>query len=943
MHKPSLVCMVALLCIASCAEVSAAQDKKPSFDFYTHGPYRPDVPRPESILGYEIGDRETTYWEQDKVVAAIANAAKDRVRIIPYGTSNEGRPLRILVITAPENLARIDEIRSNNLRLADPRALSEADADGMAKTAPAIVWINENIHGDESTSFESAMPLIYNLAASQEPGMLDLLKNSVVIVNPTFNPDGHERFAVYHNSVGMFDPNNDALEHAQPWAMYGRFNHYRFDMNRDKLAYSQKEVREEVAEYLRWQPHVYIDQHGEVDQYFFPPVALAINPNFDVALQQKWVDIFGRGNASAFDRYGWDYFTRKTFDYFFVGYNDTFAGINGAIGMTYETDGGGNLGFAWERSDGTVITLRDGAAHHLVTALATIETAVANREARMRDFYTFHKNAIAEGQAGPIKKVVIVPGNAPDRAAQLVASLRRGGIEVSVASAGFNSSAAHRYGDPKNVAQQKRFDAGAYVVDLAQPQGRMARAYLEPEATLNPEFVQEELARRDRNDHRGKNTPQESPGFYDITAWSLPLVFDVESYWLGDAVDVTSTPVGAVVEPDAGMRPPFAPEGRVTGGHGTSAYVFPYDTTASARLAIALLRDGFRVGVSPYPLKAGGKQFATGTFILRTQRNPSTLPARIAELARATGVEVTAVDSQYADDATTGIGSEEIRQLKTPRILVAAGDSVSQTSYGALWYMLERELHVPFTAMDVEQIGSTDLSRFNVVVLPDGYSGGYSARLGKETVEKLRAWADDGGTIVAFGGAASYLANKDFKLTTAAAVTGDDDSSGAEPAEDAAAAEPTPDAQTKGKSEKKNPEAESAESDAKKSAKPEKPVPSSPLYVPGAIFLATVDHNYLLSYGISEDWLPVPVNTDLFLKPSKDGANVLAFPKDVVRLAGFIWPKNTTQLLGGTSYLVDEPTGRGHVILFTEDVAFRRIWRGLDRLVINAMMLAPAR
>jgi hypothetical protein len=375
MRKSALFCLIAILALATAA--SAAIQEKPRFDLYARGPYRAGIPRPEAILGYELGSRETTYWEQERVVRAIADAAKDRDKIVQYGVSVEGRPLRIAVVTSPANHAKLDAIRANVARLADPRSLSESDAAEIARTSPVIVWINHNIHGDESTSFESSMALLYTLAASEDARIAEALENCVVVLNPTFNPDGHERFAVYHNSVGTFDPNNDAYEHGQPWAMYGRFNHYRFDMNRDHLAISQPEVQQEIAEYLRWNPQVYVDQHGEVDQYFFPPVALPINENLGVSLQEKWLDIYGRGNAAAFDRNGWDYFNRKTFDFFYPGYTDTWSAFNGAIGMTYETDGGGNLGFAWRRSDGTVVTLFDGIAHHLVAALATIETSSA--------------------------------------------------------------------------------------------------------------------------------------------------------------------------------------------------------------------------------------------------------------------------------------------------------------------------------------------------------------------------------------------------------------------------------------------------------------------------------------------------------------------------------------------------------------------------------------
>ena len=184
-----LACLVLALCPAGLVRAASSPqsaDRKPAFDLYSRGPYRSDVPRPESILGYELGTRETTYWEQERVVRAIADAATDRVKVFPYGKTVEGRPLRIVAISSPENMARIETIRANALRLADPRSLPAAEATELARTMPAIVWLNQNVHGDESTSFESGMALIYNLAATQEPKLLESLKNCVVIVNPSY-------------------------------------------------------------------------------------------------------------------------------------------------------------------------------------------------------------------------------------------------------------------------------------------------------------------------------------------------------------------------------------------------------------------------------------------------------------------------------------------------------------------------------------------------------------------------------------------------------------------------------------------------------------------------------------------------------------------------------------------------------------------------------------
>jgi hypothetical protein len=123
--------------IAAALRDSARDDR--AFSFTARGPYRPQVPRPEAILGYRIGDRNTQYAEQERVLLAIADAAKDRVRVEEIGATHEGRRMRIYIVSAPENVARLDEIRASLDRLADPRGASQADLDAaLARPIPGL-------------------------------------------------------------------------------------------------------------------------------------------------------------------------------------------------------------------------------------------------------------------------------------------------------------------------------------------------------------------------------------------------------------------------------------------------------------------------------------------------------------------------------------------------------------------------------------------------------------------------------------------------------------------------------------------------------------------------------------------------------------------------------------------------------------------------------------
>ena len=230
------------------------------------------------------------------------------------------------------------------------------------------------------------MQVAYQLAASDEPQTVELLKSLVIVLNPSANPDGHERFAAWYNSVAVGADHPWAFEQNEPWSITGRYNHYRFDMNRDLVAQSQREVRAMMDGILRWHPQVFVDHHSTTPTFFFPPVAQAVNMNLP-AQTTKWFDTYGRGNAAAFDKYGWQYFVRGVFDFFYVGYWDEWSTFQGATGMTYETDGGPE--FRRRRDDGTITTLRDGIAHHYIASLATLETTAKNRQNRLLDYYDF--------------------------------------------------------------------------------------------------------------------------------------------------------------------------------------------------------------------------------------------------------------------------------------------------------------------------------------------------------------------------------------------------------------------------------------------------------------------------------------------------------------------------------------------------------------------------
>ncbi len=756
-----------------------AQEREDRFDFYARGPYREGVPRPQTILRYDVGEFHTNYAMMERVIGALAQGAPDRVRVFDIGLTNEYRAQHVVAISSPENIARLDEIKANMKRLSDPRGLSDAEAQRLISSTPVVVWLSYTIHGNESASFEAMMQVAYHLAASNEPETLETLRNSVALINVCANPDGHERFVTWYNSFGVGNAEPSAAEHDEPWSVYGRVNRYRFDLNRDNVATSQVETRNMQRAYLDWNPQVAVDHHGQPSQFFFPPAALPVNPNLPPEQTERWLTAFGRANAAQFDQRRWDFYVRDIFDLFYPGYWDSWPSLNGATGMTYETDAGGWKGLRWKRDDETIVTMRSGIAKHFVASLTTLETAARNRVARVGDYFKFKQTAIEEGRSGRVRRFVILPGRDPGQAAELIENLLRAGVEVQRATAPFRSTRAHDYSGKDSPATTRDFPAGTYVVDLAQPQKRMAKALLEPHTPLDAAFEREQLARFARNERRGRSAAKEEYGFYDVTAWSLPLAFGVEAFWTEDAAPVS----GDILRPQFGEEADLPVRARGTflnlsqggvTGRAQIAYVIPYESNGAASLTYRLLREGFKLAVATKTLNAGGRDWPRGTVVARVSRNPETIHERVARLAQETGVTVAAVNTGFPDTGETGVGSETVVSLRRPKIIVAADEPVSVTGYGALWWTFDR-MGVDFTPMTIQAIRSARLDDYNVIILPDGSPGGYFSRFGKPGVEALRGWVERGGTLVLIKGAAVFGALKDVNLTSSRLVGSDED------------------------------------------------------------------------------------------------------------------------------------------------------------------------
>ena len=440
----------------------------------------------------------------------------------------------------------------------------------------------------------------------------------MVLIDPLQNPDGRARF-VTTQSAGA--PRRRTPIPCRPSTTSpgpaGARNHYLFDMNRDCFALSQPETRGRIKLGLECFPQVVVDLHemGGENTYYFAPPADPLNP-YITPTQAKWLETFGRANAARFDERGFAYFIREVYDSFYPGYGESWPIYQGAVGMTYEQASA--RGLAYKREDGTTLTYRDGIVHHFNAAITTAYTAATNRIQLLRDFAEYRRSALTEGEKAGVRDYVLVPGSDRGLAARLAENLLTQGIEV-------------RQADEAFAIGSQRVPAGSYIVSTNQPSSRLIRNLLEIEVPQPDAFIREQDRRRKK---------RMGDQIYDLTAWSLPLVFDVEVF--KSPTDVSAKAHALTPAPAAAAAP--LPAAKV-------AYILPWGTGAAATIADAL-RDGIRVRQASRPFTAGGRTFATGTAIVRVAENGSDLARMLGTIAAKHGAEIVPFDSGWVDSGS---------------------------------------------------------------------------------------------------------------------------------------------------------------------------------------------------------------------------------------------------------------------------------------------------
>ncbi|HUF68861.1 MAG TPA: M14 family zinc carboxypeptidase [Longimicrobiales bacterium] len=903
-----------LSCIAIVAAGSAKAQNPVPFPADTR--WDPAIPQPSAFLGHDPADVVTTPEDIVRYMRALAAAAPERTRLVEYAQSHEGRPLVMLAIGAEARMARLADVQAGLARLADPRGLSPADETALIAELPVVTALVHSIHGNEISGAGAAIAAAYYLLAAQgDPDVDTILRESIVIIDPIQNPDGRARFVFQNQLHRAADPDPDpvAAERDEPWPG-GRTNHYLFDLNRDWYALTQPESRGRIRALLEWNPHVVVDLHemGANATYYFPPAAVPGNP-FTTDAQKELLELVGRGNADAFDSRGWPYFIREVYDAFYPGYGASWPTAQGALGHTFEMASARGLEVI--RYDGSMLTYGDGIARHFTAGQRTALTAALNRERVLRAFVEFRRSAAAEGERGT-RGWVLDAGRDPMLATRLARTLAQNGIEV------YRSAEAI-------TADGRTLPTGSYVVPLNQPAARLARNLLERQVDMDSAFV------RLQRERRARRLPDQ---IYDITAWNLPLMWNVAAVPLESTLPASGEMVSADPFAPAFAAIPRLPSidaagssGATTGGLGAAAtvrdragpeglpdarvgYLIPWNTAAAAAL-VELQAAGIRVHASGAALAVEGRRHGIGTLFVR--RSDVEAPGAREALARAAdrhGVDLVPVRDGFVGEGGISLGSNQMRALPGRRVVLLWDQPTSSQSAGWARWVLEQRYGQRVTAVRVGSFGRLDLADVGVIVVPEGnYAGSLD-------VARLRRWIQDGGTLITMGESTRWATRDDVGLL-------------------ATRAELRAGSGEEGPEDRQPPAAGSQPIDYLDAIVPDSEAPEP---VPGALVRVLADTSHILAAGTGGELAAMVNSSRIFSPLTLDrGTNVGSYAGvDDMLLSGIIWEETRPQL-ANKAFLMHQPLGRGRIVAFAEDPNFRGYAEGTMLLFMNAVLLAP--
>ena len=682
---------------------SYAINAQTQLDYYlpNNQNYNPNIPTPTEVLGHEVGKWHVSHDKLSEYMRTLA-AASERIQIENRGKTYEDRPLFLLTITSENNHKKLDQIKIDHIALTEPEG-ENLDTSIM----PAVVYQGFSIHGNEPSGANAGLLVAYHLAASQSDQVAELLENTVILFDPSFNPDGLQRFSQWANThkAQNITPDSNDREYSETWPR-GRTNHYWFDMNRDWLPVQLNESKARIASFIDWLPNVLTDHHemGTNETFFFQPgIQSRVNPLTPKKNQELTMAI-GKFHEKALNKIGSLYYTEEDYDDFYYGKGSTYPDVNGSIGILFEQ--ASSRGHAQETANG-LLTFPFTIRNQFTAALSTLEAAQALRKDLLDYQRNFYNNARAEGLKNREKAIVF--GNQKDASTsyRLAEVLMRHDIKVHRLNKNFQKGG-------KQYPQENSF-----IVPLTQKKQRLVQAIFSEQTTFKDSL------------------------FYDVSAWTLSHAFDVNMTKVRD-LNTAGEKLTQIERPKVKNVEQAA-----------YAYLFEGHGYLTPKAIYQLLDAGVRVKVGMQPFSLEGRSYDYGSIMIPVANqtiSENKLFALMQEVATTAEINIHSVSTGL----TRGIdlGSRNFETIKKPKVALLVGDSVRSYDAGEIWYLMDTQYDMPVTKLDVKSIKYRDISKYTHIVLPS-YNGG----LLNDAKEKLSAWIKNGGHLIAYRDAVKW-ANK---------------------------------------------------------------------------------------------------------------------------------------------------------------------------------------
>ena len=803
--------------------------------------YNTNIPKPADIIGHEVGEWHVTH---DKLAFYMQTLSKlsDRITIENRGETFEGRPILLLTITSPKNHQKIKQIKKDHI------ALSESNGNSLnTSEMPVVVYQGFSIHGNEPSGSNAALAYAYYLAAAQGAEIETMLDNMVILLDPSFNPDGLQRFAYWANTNRSqnLNPDNNEREYHEVWPG-GRTNHYWFDMNRDWLPVQLPESRARIKTFHEWLPNILTDHHemGTNSTYFFQPGEPSrVNPLTPKVNQELTAEI-ATYHANALDKIGSLYYSEENFDDYYYGKGSTFPDVNGSIGILFEQ--ASSRGHIQESENG-ILTFPFTIRNQFTTALSTIDAA-KNMRAKLLDYQRkYYIDIKKEATSSKTKAYVFGDSKDAAKAWHFAEILNRHKIKF------------HELASDASIAGKNYKKGASYVVPLNQKNPRLIQAMFEKRTTFKDSI------------------------FYDVSAWTIPLAFNL---------DYTS--VNSLVNAGNEITDFKANTGSIT-AKSNYAYLFEWHEYYTPRALNSILEKGLRAKTAKSQFTLEGKTYDYGTIMIPVQNqklNAEELHGFLTQVAKENQLQITGVGTGL----TKGIdlGSNDFDPVKKQKVAVLVGESVRSHDAGEVWHLFDTRFNMKITKLDVQYFNSVNLDKYTDLILPSGWRG---ISLDKKATEKIKTWVKNGGTVIGYRNVANW-----FKKNSMMQIDFKKDTTNV----------------------------------AKNISFEQKSDFLGAQVTGGAIFKAKQDRSHPINFGYKNDEISLFRNTNIYIKPNKNSYNNPIQYTDNPLQSGYISEENRSLIKNSVPFKVNN-LGRGRVILFTDNTNFRAFWYGTNKLLMNAI------